>query len=245
LNGQFIGGHETYNVSVGQPGAMNGDDPPLLGAENYDLSKSIKSGKNILYVITENLGHSKNFFIVNDARNPRGILSAEFSKKIKSAKWYISGIDVTGLEQPYNTSGLLGEKFSFQIGKSDEWKKLEGSPIISPNHQIIWYKTQFKWNIDEDLRIPLRIHLKGKHNVNIFLNGLYIGRYWGEYGPQHDFYIMDKLLKEQNLLILACWTTQNDEFSISIKPYRIKLDSGNIKENGTTFATKKHSISLI
>jgi hypothetical protein len=244
LNSQFIGGHETYNYKAGQPGAMNGNDSPLLGAQEYDLSQSIKSGINILYIITENLGQNKNFFVINDARNPRGILSAEFSKKLDSEKWYIAGIDVTKLEQPYNTAGLLGEKHSYHFGEGYEWKETEGQPSISPNNQIIWYKTQFNWEIDKNKRIPLRIHLEGKHNVNIFLNGLYIGRYWGEYGPQDDFYIMDKLLKEDNLLVVACWTTNEDDFKISIKPYKIKLDSGNIDENGYDFATIKHEIKL-
>ncbi|MFW9897984.1 MAG: beta-galactosidase [Candidatus Thorarchaeota archaeon] len=244
LNGHFIGGHQTYNIKTDQPGAMNGNDPPLLGAENYDLSRSLNSDKNVLYIITENLGHNKNFFVLNDVRNPRGILSAEFSKKLKSAKWYIAGIDVTQLEQPYNTSGLPGEKFSFQVGETDQWRKIKGAPTISPNDQIIWYKTQFKWKAEENVIIPLRIHLEGKHNVNIFLNGLYIGRYWGEYGPQHDFYIINKLLKEDNLLVLACWTTKEDNFSISIKPYKINLESGNIDENGIDFAIEKHYVNF-
>jgi len=244
LNGKFIGGQETYSLKAGHPGATDGDDPPLLGAENYDISKSIKKGKNLLYVITENLGHNKNFYVSDDARNPRGILSAEFSKKPEAEKWYISGINVTKLEQPYNTAGLPGEKYSYQLGEGDNWIEIQGQPTISQEDQIIWYKTKFNLQIDENKRIPLRIHLEGKHNVNIFLNSTYIGRYWGSFGPQHDFYLMDKLLKKDNVLILACWTNNKDDFLVSIKPYRIKIDSGNIDEMGTEFATLKHEIKL-
>ena len=244
FNNQFIGGQETYSLNAGKPGATDGDDPPLLGAENYDISKSIKKGKNLFFILTENLGHNKNFYVSDDARNPRGILSAEYSKKPEHEKWYIAGIDVTKLEQPYNTSGLPGEKYLYHLGKGDQWNEIDGQPSISPEDQIIWYKTQFNWKIAGNKRIPLRIHLEGNHNVNIFLNGIYIGRYWGSYGPQHNFYIMDKLLKEENNLVLACWTTENDDFSISIEPYRIKIDSGNINENGIEFATLKHIINL-
>ena len=106
------------------------------------------------------------------------------------------------------------------------------------------FKIENVCQILDNKRIPLRIHLEGKHNVNIFLNGLYIGRYWGDFGPQDDFYIMDKLLKEDNLLVVACWTTKEDDFKISIKPYKIKLDSGNNDENGHDFATIKHEIKL-
>ncbi len=244
LNNQFIGGHNTYSINSMQPGAMMGIDPPDKGGEIYDLTKYIENGKNILFILTENLGQNKNFFVADDLRNPRGILSVDFSKPLTSESWYISGIDVIKLKQSYNTSGLPGEKFGFQNGEGKEWIQINHQLILTPNDQIIWYKTIFNWKINEKIRIPLRLHIEGKLNVHIFLNGLYIGNYWGTYGPQHDFYIMDKLLKKENLLVLACWTTEKDDLKISIKPYKIKTDSGNIDEEGIVFATQKHIIRL-
>ncbi|MHA2429787.1 MAG: glycoside hydrolase family 35 protein [Promethearchaeota archaeon] len=248
LNNQFIGGHNTYSINSMQPGAIIGIDPSDKGGEIYDLTKYIKIGRNVLFILTENLGQNKNFFekffIVNDLRNPRGILSLEFSRPLTSESWYISGIDVTKLKQPYDTAGLPGEKLGFQDGEGKEWTEINHQPTVTPNDQIIWYRTIFNWKIDEKVRIPLRLHIEGKHNVHIFLNGLYIGNYWGAYGPQHDFYIMDNLLKKENMLALACWTTENDDLKISIKPYKIKTDSGNIDEEGIVFATQKHTIKL-
>ncbi|MFX0024932.1 MAG: beta-galactosidase [Candidatus Hermodarchaeota archaeon] len=244
LNNQFIGGHNTYSINSMQPGAMMGIDPPDKGGEIYDLTKFIKSDKNILFILTENLGQNKNFFVADDLRNPRGILAVEFSTLLTSESWYISGIDVTKIKQSYNTSGLPGEKFGFQLGEGKEWKEINHQPTVTPNDQIIWYKTIFNWKINEKIRIPLRLHIEGKHNVHIFLNGLYIGNYWGAYGPQHDFYIMDNLLKKENVLVLACWTTEKDNLKLSIKPYKIKTDSGNIDEEGIVFATQKHIIKL-
>ncbi|MFW9947853.1 MAG: beta-galactosidase [Candidatus Odinarchaeota archaeon] len=244
LNNQFIGGHNTYSINSMQPGAMIGIDPSDKGGEVYELTNYLKSDRNILFILTENLGQNKNFFVADDLRNPRGILSANFSKPLISERWYISGIDVTKLKQAYNTAGLPGENFGFHNGEGKEWVEISHQPTITPDDQIIWYKTIFNWKIGERIRIPLRLHVEGKHNVHIFLNGVYIGNYWGAYGPQYDFYIMDTLLKKENVLVLACWTTEKDKLKISIKPYKIKTDSGNIDEEGIVFATKKHTIKL-
>ncbi|MFW9773188.1 MAG: beta-galactosidase [Candidatus Thorarchaeota archaeon] len=244
LNDTFIGGHNTYSIIYLLPGAKNGPDPTFLGKKTYKLKKALKSGKNVLYILTENLGHSRNPHLVSDVRNPRGIISAKFSNRISRKKWSITGINVTKLEQAYNTAGLPGEKYGYHLGESEDWTELKGTPSISPKDQIVWFKTTFRWSINENTRLPLRIHLEGKHNVHLFVNGLYIGKYWGEYGPQQDFYIMDKLLRQKNILVLACWTTTDEKFSISIKPYYIKTDSGNIDENGRVFATEKYRIKL-
>ncbi len=243
LNDKFVGGHDTYSIKFLAAGAKNGPDPTFLGAKKYDLSNLIKSGKNVLFAITENLGHSRIPFVICDIRNPRGILSAKFSKKF-TAKWFIAGIDVTELEQAYNTSGLPEEKLLLYKGESSLWNEIQSPPSVTPEDKIVWYKTLFKWDSLGNQRIPLRIHLEGKHNVHIFVNGTYIGKYWGRRGPQHDFYIMDKLLKKDNTLVLACWTTDKDAFSVSILPYKIKTDSGNIDENGVAFATEKFEIPL-
>ena len=243
-NGQFIGGHYNYKTKLLKAGSMNGPDFKRFSSIKYDLTIAIKPGKNELFIITESLGQNKQVFILNDARKPRGIISAKFSKRLSSQKWYISGTDNTKLEQPFNSSGLPGEIYLFQKGEGNDWLEINDEPKISPKDQISWYKTQFKWKIDNSKRIPLKIHLEGQHNVNVFLNGLYIGRYWGELGPQHDFYIMDGILKENNHLVLACWTTKEDNFSIAIKPYKIKNESGNIDENGIVFATEKKVITL-
>ncbi|MHA1729554.1 MAG: glycoside hydrolase family 35 protein [Promethearchaeota archaeon] len=248
LNGKFIGAQTNFNFGIGKIGAMYGDDPEKKGKKKFELNSSIKPGEiNILFIITESLGQNKHFFPFDSCRNPRGILSAKLSEKNIKTKWYISGIDVTNpnVQDPYNTSGLPGEKFEYHLGKSGKWIELgTDKPQIAPEDQIIWLKSNFTWETPEETRIPLRVHLNGKFNANIFLNGKYIGRYWGEAGPQHDFYIMKGFLKSENVLVLACWTTVKEDISVSIKPYFIEKESGNISKEGTLFITKKHKIKL-
>ncbi|MCP4762645.1 MAG: hypothetical protein GY870_12770 [archaeon] len=246
-NNQYIGKQNNYNVKVGKVGAMNGPDFSNRGKSEFILnSEIVPREKCKLLVLTENLGYNKHFFPTNDVRNPRGILSAKFNKKFVESKWYITGIDITKLTDPYKSSGLPGETKEYNKGMGDSWKEVPGILSINPNEQIKWFKTKFNWNLDEETRLPIRICLEGNHNVNIFLNGNYIGRYWGEVGPQNDFYLMDKLLQAENTLVLCCWTTEKDEseLKVEIKPYTINPESGNIDEKGIPFITKKKSIDL-
>ena len=92
--------------------------------------------------------------------------------------------------------------------------------------------------------MPLKLHIEGNLNANIYLNGVYIGRYWGEFGPQHDFYMMDGLLEKENVLVLACWTLKETELVISVDPYEINLESGNLSKKGVKFLIKKHIVNL-
>ncbi|MBN2156968.1 MAG: beta-galactosidase [Candidatus Lokiarchaeota archaeon] len=235
LNGSFVGGLANYTAktqSVFKPGPMNGPDLKFLGAKTFDLTPYLTHDKNVLFIITESLGQSKHFFPTNDSKNPRGILNAKFSKQVLNKRWYISGINVTNLSDPFDTAGLPGEKRNYHINSNgNDWKSV-GTWKILPEDQIVWYSTTFGLDLIKNERIPLRVHIEGKHNCSIYLNGHCIGRYWGGAGPQNDFYLMDSLLRVKNTLTLACWTSIPDEIKIVIEPYNIDSNSGNIKKNG-------------
>ncbi|HMF34284.1 MAG TPA: beta galactosidase jelly roll domain-containing protein, partial [Candidatus Lokiarchaeia archaeon] len=246
LNGQFIGGHATYGIGILSQGAMQGPDRGG-DARKYDLSPVIKwGGSNVLFILVEMLGQNKQPYVINDARAPRGILQAKFSTQTKDTKWFIAGIDVSTLDDPYNTAGLPGEKHNFHIGQGDGWEPCAEPIHITPNDQIAWFKTQFECHAEDNTRIPLHLHVDGLANASIFLNGQFVARYWGEAGPQHDFYLMDGFLQDGvNDLVLACWTTQETNIGLSVLPYKVKLESGNIDdEAGTIFATRKTTISI-
>nr|MDO8085994.1 beta-galactosidase [Candidatus Sigynarchaeum springense] len=247
LNGKFVGGHHVYNLAMlidpFHPGSINGPDPLRLGGKTYDLSKAVLPGKeNELLVLVESLGQCKQFFMFNDCRIPRGILSAKFSRKQVGEKWSIAGTDVTKLNDAYSTSGLPGEAEALGV-EGTRWEPVD-ELSLHPDDQVVWFRTSFKWNPPDDAWIPLRLHLEGFHNANIFLNGHYVGRYWGDKGPQQDFYLMDKYLQAENVLVMGCWTTTDDSFSAEIKPYLVKPDSGNIDEAGTLAATKIYRFSF-
>jgi hypothetical protein len=172
-------------------------------------------------------------------------LKAEFSQKIDNAKWEISGIDSRKLSNIFNTSALLGEQLELQIGKGSDWLAIDEPLQIKPKDELVWYKTTFEWKKDKSVQYPLRMKLDGKPCVHMFINGMYMGKYWGDYGPQHNYYIMDDLLKEgTNTLVLATYTTVESEFKFELLPYYIEPKSGNIDENGPVFAAKRFEIPL-
>ncbi|MHA1734728.1 MAG: beta-galactosidase [Promethearchaeota archaeon] len=248
FNGKFVGGHHTYSTSYMKAGAKNGPDPHFLGARKYDLTDGVVPGQeNVLVVLVESLGQNRIPFVVNDVRNPRGILSAKFSPRVEDEHWYISGVDVRAVQDPYNTCGLPGEKVNLHLGEGVKWATCEGQPEISPENAVRWFKTNFSLERDAGVRAPLRLHLDGMYNASVFLNGHFIGRYWGEMGPQHDFYLMDYFLEDgENVLVLACWTTSRAEkIEASVLPYIVDPRSGNIdEEGGVVFATKRHHFQL-
>ena len=244
LNNFFIGGHYTYDYDSGKAGAMDGEDPIDQGSVNYDLSEFLVLGKNTLFIITENLGQMKTFFVNNNARVPRGIISAEFSDSLEEEEWFISGRNVTELNQIFETSGLPGEIFSYHLGESDKYFDIGSYLRLLPEDKITWYKTTFNWSPATNIRAPLKVHIEGNLNANIYLNGVYIGRYWGEFGPQYEFFMMDGLLEKENVLVLACWTLKETELVITVEPYEIDLESGNLKKNSVKFLIEKHILDI-
>ena len=246
LNGKCLGGHVTYGLRVLKAGAKNGPDPAFLGAKRYDLSPSLhRDGMNTLVILTENLGFNRGPGILNDFRNPRGILKARFSNRVDNEQWEISGIDVRTLEDVYNTAGLPGEQMGYHEGKGDGWVEMKGPPSPVPDDPLVWYRATFRWSREEAVRKPLYAHLEGRHSVQFFVNGLYVGRYQGEMGPQNDFYIMDGILKDgENTAVLAVTTYSNDPLTFRIQPYTVNPASGNLDASGRVFCTKREILSL-
>jgi len=246
LNGKCLGGHATYGLGILQAGAKNGPDPAWRGGVKYDLSPSLRPGEaNELIVLVESLGYNRGPGVLNDFRNPRGILSVKFSPRLEQEQWEIGGRDVRALSDPYNTAGLPGEDLGLHEGRGEGWVPLEGSPNLSPDDGLVWYRTAFAWRKDPTVRLPLRARLEGRHSVHLFLNGLYIGRYAGDLGPQHDFYLMDEALRDdENTLALAAYTWSREPFLLRIQPYCIVPSSGNLDETGPVFCTRRETVLL-
>ena len=230
LNHHFIGGQLAYSTGYAQAGAMNGPDPTILGTKKHDLSQYILPNQvNTLFILVETLGQSKLFWLLNDVRNPRGILHVKFSPKNTQENWYIGGIDVTEPEDPFNSSGFPQESLWLD-SKSNRWKVYEPPHTLSSDDQVQVWKAAFHWKKEDQLRCPLYVRIEGTHNVNIFLNGNYIGRYWGGYGPQNNFYLPEGFVcNGENTVLLIAWTTQAGEIKVELLPYMVDRQSGNFR----------------
>jgi len=172
-----------------------------------------------IILVIDSLGLSRQPFVVDDIRNPRGLLSARVEGKTVvrgSEKWQVAGVDVRGLDMAYESTGFPDEH------ESKGWRATTESPSAVPDRGVTWWRTQFEGppsagmpsppvsaassssrhnpSPPEDdgtgltVNVPLCCRIRGEFSAMIILNNVLIGRYFGSDSPQHDFYLMDGLI---------------------------------------------------
>lgn len=199
LNGKLVGSRDNFKNTLGA-----GPD----FAETFQISIPASyhnAGQNVLTILTESLGHNK-CFEGDDCRNPRGIVSIDTGEVEVSWTW---------------RGGLLrGESGMCPILPAESFAPAEKKSAVKLPHNwesieqgIGLYETTFDLNdtLNPDehalgLFIPAAMS-----KVFIYLNGMLIGRYWQEKGPQHKFYLPWGVLKPEgeNHLALAVWRRWN------------------------------------
>ena len=97
--------------------------------------------------------------------------------------------------------GLEDERKSLQEGGSpDDWSSIDTDELPSP----VWLSAEFRYNPPHGWTAPPGLRLSGWNaRINIYLNGLLVGRYHPE-GPQERFYLPEDRLQETNRLVLFC-----------------------------------------
>jgi hypothetical protein len=79
-------------------------------------------------------------------------------------------------------------------------------------------------------------------------NAVLLAKYYGNGdGPQHDFFLMDGLVKENNDLLLLCYDGRsggNEGVSIEVREWRMSDWSGNVDEEGHPYVMRRQSIVL-
>lgn len=237
LNNRIIGGHTTYSRQLFLPGAKIGPDPWFLGSRTYDITPYLTDDENELVIIVESFGLNRQAFIMNDIRNPRGIIQAKLSgiNSTEQGEWEISGVDVRLLTNAYSTTGFPDEATQKGWQKFKQFDENDGiyKIPISVTQGVQWFRFRFDHALKKqsDLyRIPLRLHLDGEWTAVVILNDVIIARYYGNGdGPQHDFYIPDGLLKaKHNEVKVLAYTWHDTLGEISIKGWPVLEDSGNL-----------------
>jgi len=244
LNGKIVGGHTTYSRQLFMPGAKIGPDPYFLGTKKYTLPTGLmnSNGVNELVIAVDSFGLCRQAFIMNDIRNPRGVISAQLSglhgqaKKEADAGWQITGVDVRQLSNQYDTTGWPDERT-----QSDDWQPLDvveeltTHPVSTFNVSAAdgprWIRFTFDFKRPVDTQFPLRLHLDGAFTAIIILNEVVIGRYYGNGdGPQHDFYLMDGLIEpEGNDVEMLVYAWDNvDDAQVFISGWPVLPGSGNL-----------------
>ncbi|KAF9899577.1 hypothetical protein BX616_002947 [Lobosporangium transversale] len=237
VNGVCIGSHMTYSRQLISPGAKMGYDPIAFGSHTLLITQEAlqaakaqvptSSGdnnnhdhqhyheqKHEIIIVIDSFGQSRQPFVVNDIRNPRGLLSARVYGKdvVKGSEvWQVAGVDVTQIDMAYSSTGFPDEH------SSKGWKGVtttadsKKQPLrVIPNNGVSWWRTRFEGPPSSSspspssssttgdpsytINIPLCCRIEGEFSGMIILNGVLVGRYFGSDSPQHDFYLMDGLV---------------------------------------------------
>lgn len=159
-----------------------GEDVPVVERIRLPFSR-----RRELLLLVESLGQNKDF--EEDARQPRGLVFSRWNGKELAWRW--RGGLVAG------EKGMTPTVNFSQFGKG---KKLT-LPFFPRADGLYLYRGSFR---KPPKLHPLRLKLQGSGRVNIYLNGVLLGRF-GELGPQSAFYLPTELLQEVNELCLVQW----------------------------------------
>jgi hypothetical protein len=258
VNGKFAGSHMTFSKNLFFPGVKVGPELlTFLGNKKYDITKFINDNKedNIIIILVDNLGISRQSVVFDDARNPRGLISAKISG-LSNVKWEICGVDVRSLEIPFITSGIPDEH---EVTGWTESSNINDYGVI-PDEGVRWWSFKFRHPVDpeykEIINAPLRLVLNGAFTSYIYLNDTLIGRYYGNDDCSHNnFYLMDGLLKfdEENkitLMVYGCKQVNGKDIKVEVRGWEIDdvNKSGNIikdtSDNHKSWIVTREKIKL-
>lgn len=258
-NGKAVGGQIVFSHNVMSAGAMHAVDIQYAGKKQFTLKNQLAAGPDAdgfhsLVILVLSMGQSRSPFLLNDARNKRGLLSARLSSKraVSDMSWEIAGVDVTRTDDAYGSSGLPLEDEA-NTASYDCGFESTGPPTVSANAGVVYYRGTFRVPsatvVDGTVRYPLRIKvLSGaKVRVMMWVNTLFLGRYVEELGPQTDFYVPEGLIKQykDNSIVLAVYGPVDTNIHVKLVPWVVDGNSGNLDEaGGEVYALRMSTLSL-
>ncbi|KAI9310693.1 glycoside hydrolase superfamily [Dichotomocladium elegans] len=237
VNGQVVGGHTTYSRQLFSAGAKIGPDPWFLGSRTYDITSHLHGdGPNELVILVDSFGLCRQAFIMNDVRNPRGIIKVKLSGLTEEPIWEMTGTDVRRLDNPYNSTGFPDER------AVDGWTSMVAKVQREQTTYSFWLDRsqgvkhiQFKFNglskpFSPSMNVPLRLRLDGPFTAFVFLNDVLIARYYGNGdSPQHDFYLPDGLIQyRDNTVRMLVYTWEDGDAHVHIAGWPVDPETGNM-----------------
>jgi len=217
-NGRYLGSHDSFTAGLLGPGAASGPDL-FPDPVDYAVPPEIVREDNAIAVLVENLGHNKGYAFFYDILNPRGILSWEVvGDPGAEVRWRIQGRDPRTDPDPFNASGLYGERQGYPLPAFDDagWRPVDLPHDWDRDDAVPedfvgtgWYRTRFRLELPDTLEMPLCLRVnRASAKALIWLNGRLVGRAWDEKGPQTRFYLPRGLLRtagEDNVLAVCLW----------------------------------------
>eukprot|EP00171_Calliarthron_tuberculosum_P016134 IDg16134t1 len=246
-NGQIVGRQIVYSHNAMSAGSMHAVDLHHAGKKRHNLSKVLKNelsqsrGYDEVIILVFSCGQSRAPFLLNDVRNRRGLLSAKLKcrSKVQETQWYIGGVDVTRTDDAYGSSGLaledVANNFSYDAGFSPA-----PSLDITADAGVIYFRGKFKTPsnvvMGGSVVYPLRLKVFSAPGVVaiLWVNGLLVGRYIADLGPQSDFYVPEGLIKESKNTRL--WSQR---MAISTQGFRSSCCRGSSSQYRATSTRRK------
>ncbi len=198
----------------------------------FDLSNLLKSGKNTITLIYENIGHEHGYVPMEELS---GINHAGLSNDQKSIKkllpWKIS-LNLGGVQAGWTQA-------NFKPSHDTDWKKIKldttmsiprkGNNVEPLNHPqdglFTWYLIEFKLPTPQAKTwIPWLLRINASGNGYMYLNGHNIGRHY-ELGQQREYYLPECWLNfgnnKKNTLMIGLRQTSHNAIlrAAEIRPY--------------------------
>lgn len=199
LNGELLGhGHQLVLIY-----GMEAPQPTELAVPE---SLWRPGGPNELLIFVNGLGHPKGFH--DDAQTPQGLLSLRVDGKERTGLVQVAAQEHS--RRPYSPLPLSALQ---EFGRSP----------------IVLMSTVFELPEDDVAEIPWGLKLQDVdfERINIYLNGLLVGRYWRDCRRQDVFYLPKGVLKAkaQNTLelVLINFEPAIERHRLSIHPQQVTL----------------------
>ncbi|MFI6095778.1 beta-galactosidase [Lentzea sp. NPDC051213] len=178
---------------------------------------SIKSGDNVLSVLTVNMGHEATSPRANRNKLGRGLIGARLTGAPTSVTWRLQGVrggenGIDPVRGPLSTGGLYGERAGWSLPRfpDQDWKPVT-LPASVPEAGVTWYRTTSTLDLpkgqDTSLGIEFTDNPDRRYRALLFVNGWQIGHYINHVGPQHSFPVPNGVLNPNgtNTIALAVW----------------------------------------
>eukprot|EP00189_Rhodosorus_marinus_P008060 CAMPEP_0184754706 /NCGR_PEP_ID=MMETSP0315-20130426/44763_1 /TAXON_ID=101924 /ORGANISM="Rhodosorus marinus, Strain UTEX LB 2760" /LENGTH=1107 /DNA_ID=CAMNT_0027234139 /DNA_START=54 /DNA_END=3377 /DNA_ORIENTATION=- len=251
-DGHAVEGQFCYSHNGISAGAMHAVDVTWAGKKRVNLTKYLDPAKasHEVVIAVMSLGQGRQPFLLNDVRNRRGLISASLSRSARNQRWGMYGVPVSSLNDPFNTTGLPLEREAVAASfdtDNPSWDLFAGeSPMcldLKAEDGIQWLRTSFQGPDQSAYRFPLRLKFEARDSVVVcaWVNDLFIGRYLYDFGPQNSFYIMEGVVKSdaENSLVLAVMTLKDTPLHLTLGPWIVDGNSGNLSPSGKPFVLQK------
>lgn len=186
----YINGKYVYNYR------HHGLDMPF----DVSLNGLVKAGRNFLAIYVENRegkgGIVKPIVFEHGTEKPLKLLQFDYHNSLNGK--------IAGWQKP-----------EYQ---DNDWKTIQTWDDSKTSDGITWYRTSFTIPSYKDWIVPWRLHIESTGDLQIWLNGKLVGRYFAV-GPQEDFYLPDGWLKtaQRNSLVLVMRSSGNGEIAPKLK----------------------------